>query len=69
MIMARPPSKHSGADTDPDAGSGRARLAQLILSLRSQGVSEPAVLNALETTPRDLFTPGLFQDRAWEDSA
>jgi protein-L-isoaspartate(D-aspartate) O-methyltransferase len=32
-------------------------------------VSEPLVLNALEQTPRDLFTPKLFQERAWEDSA
>jgi protein-L-isoaspartate(D-aspartate) O-methyltransferase len=43
--------------------------ARLILSLRSQGVSDPAVLGAMEQTPRDLFTPQLFQDRAWEDSA
>jgi protein-L-isoaspartate(D-aspartate) O-methyltransferase len=43
--------------------------ARLILSLRSQGVSDPAVLAAMEQTPRDLFTPNLFQDRAWEDSA
>jgi protein-L-isoaspartate(D-aspartate) O-methyltransferase len=43
--------------------------ARLILGLRSQGVSDPAVLRALEQTPRDLFTPTLFQDRAWEDSA
>ena len=41
--------------------------ARLILSLRSQGVSDPAVLAAMEQTPRDLFTPNLFQDRAWED--
>ncbi len=46
-----------------------ARLAKLILSLRSQGVTDPAVLSAIERTPRDLFTPDLFQDRAWEDSA
>ena len=45
------------------------RLAKLILGLRSQGVSDPAVLAALEHTPRDLFTPDLFQARAWEDSA
>ena len=45
------------------------RLARLILALRSQGVRDPAVLAAIETTPRDLFTPDLFQDRAWEDSA
>jgi protein-L-isoaspartate(D-aspartate) O-methyltransferase len=45
------------------------RRARLILNLRSQGVSDPAVLRALESTPRDLFTPDLFQERAWEDSA
>ena len=43
--------------------------ARLILALRSQGVTDPKVLNALETTPRDLFVPDLFQERAWEDSA
>ena len=54
--------------TEPTPGPD-ARLAKLILALRSQGVSEPLVLNALEQTPRDLFTPKLFQERAWEDSA
>jgi protein-L-isoaspartate(D-aspartate) O-methyltransferase len=44
-------------------------LARLILALRSQGVSDPAVLNAIETTPREIFTPDLFKERAWEDSA
>ena len=44
-------------------------LARLILSLRSQGVTEPAVLAALEKTPRDLFTPELFKERSFEDSA
>jgi protein-L-isoaspartate(D-aspartate) O-methyltransferase len=43
--------------------------ARLILSLRSQGVTDPKVLDALEKTPRDLFVPNLFQDRTWEDSA
>ena len=27
------------------------------------------MLTALEQTPRELFTPQLFQERAWEDSA
>lgn len=45
------------------------RLARLVLALRSQGVSDPAVLAALESTPRELFTPDLFKERAWEDSA
>ncbi len=45
------------------------RKARLVLGLRSQGVTEPKVLEAIERTPRDLFTPDLFRDRAWEDSA
>lgn len=45
------------------------RMARLILALRSQGVTDPKVLNAIETTPRELFTPDLFKERAWEDSA
>jgi len=45
------------------------RLAKLVLSLRSQGVTDPAVLAAIEQTPRELFTPDLFLDRAFEDSA
>ena len=43
--------------------------ARLVLALRSQGVTEPKVLAAIEATPRDLFTPELFKERAWEDSA
>jgi protein-L-isoaspartate(D-aspartate) O-methyltransferase len=45
------------------------RLARLVLGLRSQGVTDPAVLAAIEKTPRDLFTPDLFKERSWEDSA
>ena len=57
-------------DPPIDATDGPdARLAKLVMALRSQGVSDAAVLNAIETTPRDLFTPELFQERAWEDQA
>ncbi|MGH7022590.1 MAG: protein-L-isoaspartate(D-aspartate) O-methyltransferase [Caulobacteraceae bacterium] len=45
------------------------RVARLVLALRTQGVTDPAVLAAMERTPRDLFTPELFKDRSWEDSA
>jgi protein-L-isoaspartate(D-aspartate) O-methyltransferase len=37
--------------------------------LKEQGVSDPAVLAAIASTPRDLFTPDLFQERAFEDQA
>jgi protein-L-isoaspartate(D-aspartate) O-methyltransferase len=54
----------------PDQGeSPQERLAKLVLALRSQGVTDPGVLSAIEKTPRDLFTPDLFRERAWEDSA
>lgn len=53
----------------PEAEEGNVRLAKLLLSLRTQGVTDPAVLAAIESTPRELFTPDLFQERVWEDSA
>jgi protein-L-isoaspartate(D-aspartate) O-methyltransferase len=52
------------AVTQPDT-----RLAKLILALRTQGVTDPAVLSAIEKTPRDLFTQDIFKDRSWEDQA
>jgi len=52
-----------------DESTAEENLARLVLGLRSQGVTDAAVLNAIETTPRDLFTPDLFKARAWEDSA
>ncbi|WP_304171278.1 protein-L-isoaspartate(D-aspartate) O-methyltransferase [Phenylobacterium aquaticum] len=53
----------------PEAETPETRLARLILSLRKQGVTDAGVLAAIESTPRDLFTPDLFQERAWEDQA
>jgi protein-L-isoaspartate(D-aspartate) O-methyltransferase len=58
--VTRRPKEPADSDT---------RLARLVLSLRSQGVTDPAVLAAIEKTPRDLFTPDLFKERSWEDSA
>ncbi len=54
---------------DREKPAGEERKAKLVLGLRSQGISDPKVLLAIERTPRDLFTPDLFQERAWEDSA
>ena len=56
-------------ESDHDGDEASVQLARLVLSLRSQGVSNPAVLKAIESTPRELFTPDLFKDRAFEDSA
>lgn len=46
-----------------------ALLKRLLDALRAQGVTDPGVLSAIEKTPRDLFTPDLFKERSWEDSA
>ncbi|KRB40098.1 protein-L-isoaspartate(D-aspartate) O-methyltransferase [Phenylobacterium sp. Root700] len=56
-------------ESDHDGDEASVQLARLVLSLRSQGVSNPRVLAAIESTPRELFTPDLFKDRAFEDSA
>ncbi len=40
---------------------------QFILTLRSKGISDPAVLAAMESTPRNLFLEGIFKERGYED--
>jgi protein-L-isoaspartate(D-aspartate) O-methyltransferase len=62
--MATDPTVKRNGDDTPEN-----RMARLIAALRSQGVIDRAVLNAIETTPREAFTPDLFKDRAFEDSA
>ncbi len=57
------------AELEDEEDPVETRKARLVLGLRSQGVTEPKVLEAIERTPRDLFTPDLFRNRAWEDSA
>lgn len=49
--------------------SGRTDKAQLILELRSLGVKEQAVLNAIERVPREAFVPESFRARAYDNSA
>ena len=49
-------------DTDP-----RFQAARLVLQLRQAGVTDHNVAEALETTPRDQFTPRPFEADAWEN--
>jgi protein-L-isoaspartate(D-aspartate) O-methyltransferase len=46
-----------------------ARKLRLLMTLRRSGVTDAAVLGAIERIPRELFVPETFQDRAWEDTA
>jgi len=45
------------------------RMIQLLMELRRKGVTDTDVLSAMETTPRDMFVPEVFQDRAYENTA
>ncbi|MGE4610564.1 MAG: protein-L-isoaspartate(D-aspartate) O-methyltransferase [Paracoccaceae bacterium] len=40
---------------------------QFILMLRSRGITDSAVLAAMEATPRDAFLEGIFKERAYEN--
>lgn len=39
------------------------------MALRAAGVTDAAVLGALESVPRDVFVPAELSARAWEDTA
>jgi len=45
------------------------RMIQLLMELRRQGVTNSDVLSAMELTPRDLFVPEIFKDRAFDNTA
>jgi protein-L-isoaspartate(D-aspartate) O-methyltransferase len=45
------------------------RMIRLLMELRRQGISDTDVLSALETTPRELFVPEVFADRAYDNTA
>jgi protein-L-isoaspartate(D-aspartate) O-methyltransferase len=45
------------------------RMIQLLMELRRQGITDTDVLSAMETTPRELFVPRVFQDRAYDNTA
>lgn len=42
---------------------------ELIMSLRSNGIRDTRVLEAIETVPREQFVPEAFQDLAYADQA
>jgi protein-L-isoaspartate(D-aspartate) O-methyltransferase len=46
-----------------------ARKIRLIMKLRKSGITDTAVLAAIERVPREMFIPPLFHDQAYEDMA
>ena len=45
------------------------RVARLILELRQSGITDTALLNAIEAMPRELFVPADVAEYAYEDVA
>ena len=41
---------------------------QFVFALRSHGITDARVLDAMERTPRELFVEGIFKDRAFENT-
>jgi protein-L-isoaspartate(D-aspartate) O-methyltransferase len=48
--------------------SSAERKMQFVFTLRSRGVTDQAVLKAMEAIDRGLFVTGLFAERAYEDT-
>jgi len=46
-----------------------ARKIRLIMALRQSGITDTAVLAAIERIPRERFVPALFHDQAYENRA
>lgn len=46
-----------------------ARKIRLIMKLRKSGITDTAVLAAIERIPREVFIPKMFHDQAYEDIA
>ena len=81
--LGRAPGRHrrDAAPSRPDPwghgaaplGSLRVSLAarkiRLIMALRRSGVTDTAVLAAIERIPREAFVPEAFHDQAYEDKA
>ncbi len=49
--------------------TGIARKIRLIMKLRKCGITDTAVLSAIERVPRETFIPPTFHDQAYEDTA
>ncbi len=45
------------------------RRIRLIMELRNKGVTDMAVLGAMERVPRDFFVPDAVKSQAWDDMA
>ena len=54
---------------NPSPASAQARVIRLIMALRNAGITDTAVLSAIEKPPREIFIPSQMHDQAYEDIA
>jgi protein-L-isoaspartate(D-aspartate) O-methyltransferase len=59
----------TGQDGKHESKQGDNQRMRFLLDLRRAGISDQAVLRALEEVPRDRFVPAHLQDRAYADHA
>jgi protein-L-isoaspartate(D-aspartate) O-methyltransferase len=59
----------TGGAGEADREAARVRTAALILALRTLGIADRRVLNAMETVPREVFVPEEWREQAYEDRA
>lgn len=48
---------------------GTNKRIRLVMHLRKHGITDAAVLGAMEKVPRDYFVPSQVLDQAWDDTA
>ena len=62
------PSHGEGRGAAPDPGELAERKMRFLFALRSRGVTDRRVLEAMEAVDRGLFVQGLFSARAYDDT-
>ncbi len=61
-------SEASQSHDEKSQARAQARMA-FLLGLRARGISDVAVLRAMESAPREIFVPRQYADLAWRDIA
>lgn len=57
------------APRDPDEDDHRVRIADLILRLRKAGITDPRVVRAIESVPRQMFVPSDVKEASYAERA
>ena len=69
MIPALVAAKPMARKPDEDPEERRIEIANLLLRLRRNGITDQKVLAAIESVPRDVFVPADSQDESYSERA